>query len=65
MKEAGYVPEALPLGEIIAKLRRADVLLGEGKKVPEVCKTLAIHQDGAVVTSSQGDHSCCRRTPRV
>jgi len=30
--------------EIIAKLRKADVLLGEGKKVPEVTKALGIHE---------------------
>ena len=28
--------------QIIAKLRRADVLLGKGTKVPEVCKQLEI-----------------------
>jgi transposase-like protein len=28
--------------QIIVKLRRADVELGKGKKVPEVCKTLGI-----------------------
>ena len=28
--------------QIIAKLRRADVLLGRGIKVPEVCKQLGI-----------------------
>jgi len=28
--------------QIIAKLRRADVELGKGKKVPEVCKVLEI-----------------------
>lgn len=28
--------------QIIAKLRRADVELGKGKKVPEVCKILEI-----------------------
>ncbi len=28
--------------QIITKLRRADVELGKGKKVPEVCKTLGI-----------------------
>ena len=28
--------------QIIAKLRRADVELGKGKKVPEVCKVLQI-----------------------
>ncbi len=28
--------------QIIAKLRKADVELGKGKKVPEVCKLIAI-----------------------
>ena len=28
--------------EIVSKLRRADVELGKGKKVPEVCKQLGI-----------------------
>ncbi len=28
--------------QIIAKLRRADVELGKGKKVPEVCKILEV-----------------------
>lgn len=28
--------------EIVAKLRRADVELGKGKKVPDVCKLLGI-----------------------
>ena len=28
--------------QIIAKLRRADVLLGKGTKVPEVCKQIEI-----------------------
>jgi hypothetical protein len=28
--------------QIISKLRRADVLLGKGTKVPEVCKQLEI-----------------------
>ena len=39
MPQKRYRPE-----EIIAKLRQADVLLGEGKKVPEVVKTLGIHE---------------------
>ena len=30
--------------QIIAKLRRADVELGQGKKVPEVCKQLQISE---------------------
>ena len=28
--------------QIIAKLRKADVLLGKGTKVPEVCKQIGI-----------------------
>jgi len=31
-----------PVDQIIGKLRRADVELGKGKKVPEVCKVLQI-----------------------
>jgi len=30
--------------EIMAKLREAEVLLGRGKKVPEVVKELGIHE---------------------
>ena len=30
--------------QIVAMLRRADVELGQGKKVPEVCKLLGISQ---------------------
>jgi len=39
MPQRRYRPE-----EIIAKLRQADVLLGEGKKVPEVVKALGVHE---------------------
>ena len=39
MPQKRYRPE-----EIIAKLRAAEVLLGEGKKVPEVVKALGIHE---------------------
>ena len=39
MPQKRYRPE-----EIIAKLRQADVLLGEGKKVPEVVKALGIYE---------------------
>jgi transposase len=39
MPQKRYRPE-----EIIAKLRKADVLLGEGKKVTEVIKTLGVHE---------------------
>ena len=30
--------------QIVAKLRRADVLLGKGEKVPEVCKQLEVSE---------------------
>ena len=30
--------------QIVAKLRKADVELGKGKKVPEVCKSIAISE---------------------
>ena len=39
MPRKTYRPE-----EIIATLRKADVLLGEGNKVPEVTKALGIHE---------------------
>ena len=39
MPKKRYRPE-----EIIAKLRQAKVLLGEGRKVPEVVKTLGVHE---------------------
>jgi putative transposase len=39
MPKKTYRPE-----EIIAKLRQAEVLPGEGKKVPEVVRTLGVHE---------------------
>ena len=39
MPQKRYRPE-----EIIAKLREAEVLLGQGKKVPEVVKVLGISE---------------------
>jgi len=39
MPRKTYRPE-----EIIAKLREAEVLLGQGQKVPEVVKTLGVHE---------------------
>ena len=39
MPQKGYRPE-----EIIAKLREAEVLLGQGQKVPEVVKALGVHE---------------------
>jgi transposase len=39
MAKKRYRPE-----EIIAKLREAEVLLAQGMKVPEVAKTIGIHE---------------------
>ena len=39
MPQRRYRPE-----EIIAKLREAEVLLGQGQKVPEVVKTPGVHE---------------------
>jgi len=39
MPQKRYRPE-----EIIAKLRQAEVLLGEGKKMAEVTKALGVHE---------------------
>jgi transposase len=39
MPQKRYRPE-----EIIAKLREAEVLLGQGNKLPEVVKTLGVHE---------------------
>ncbi len=39
MPQKRYRPE-----EIIAKLREAEVLLGQGQKVPEVVNTLGVHE---------------------
>ena len=39
MAKKRYRPE-----EIISKLREADVLLAQGKKVPEVSKAIGVHE---------------------
>jgi hypothetical protein len=39
MPKKTYRPE-----EIIARLRQAEVLIGEGRKMPEVVKTLGVHE---------------------
>jgi transposase-like protein len=31
-------------GQIVAKLRQADILIGQGKTVPEVCKEIEVSQ---------------------
>ena len=37
-------PKRHSVDQIISKLRRADVELGKGKKVPEVCKLIEIKE---------------------
>ena len=39
MPKKTYRPE-----EIIAKLRQAEVLIGQGRKMPEVVKALGVHE---------------------
>ena len=39
MPRKTYRPE-----EIIAKLRQAEVLIGQGKKMPEIVKALGVHE---------------------
>ena len=39
MPKKTYRPE-----EIIAKLRQAEVLIGQGKRMPEVVKALGVHE---------------------
>ena len=41
--------------QIVAKLRKADVELGKGKKVPEICKLLEV--------TEQTYYRCLRRSP--
>jgi transposase-like protein len=43
-KEESCHRSATALKEIIAKLREAEVLLAQGKRVPEVCKTIAVSE---------------------
>jgi len=43
-RRKGHATEALSPEEIIAKLREAEVLLAQGKKVPEVCKSLGVSE---------------------
>ena len=54
MPRKAYRPE-----EIIAKLRQAEVLLGKGKKVPEVVKTPGVHDvtPGAPLAESLLGHT--------
>jgi len=40
--------------QVIAKLRRADVLLGKGAKVPEVCKQLEITEQTYLPLEAEG-----------
>ncbi len=58
MPRKSYRPE-----DIIAKLREADVLLGQGKKVGEVVKALGVSEVSAGTSCSTGRSStaCARR----
>ena len=48
--------------EIIAKLRKADVLLGQGKKVAEVVKALGVSEVSSGTSCWTGRSStACRR----
>ena len=49
--------------QIIAKLRRADVVLGKGTNAPELCKQLEI-ADQAYYRRRQKVGACNRRWPR-
>ena len=44
--------------QIVAKLRQADVLLGQGKTVPEVCKEIEISQQRETSDPSSSPKSC-------
>ena len=52
MPRKGFRPE-----EIIAKLREADVLLGQGKKVAEVVKALGVSPTTAGARSTRACRS--------
>ena len=49
--------------EIIAKLREADVLLGQGKKVAEAVKALGVSEvtDGTSCSTGRSSTACARR----
>ena len=53
MPQKRYRPE-----EIIAKLREAEVLLSQGKKVPEVVKVLGDHREQLQGTTVVGTGQC-------
>ena len=60
MPRKGYRAE-----EIIAKLREADVLLGQGKKVAEVVKALGVSEVSSGTSCSTGRSStACAVEPR-
>ena len=56
MPKKRYRPE-----ESFAKLREAEVLLGEGKKVPEVVKALGVHESP---TTAGARSMAASRSPR-
>ena len=58
MPRKGYRAE-----EIIAKLREADVLLGQGKRVAEVVKALGVSEvsSGTSCSTARSSTACARR----
>ncbi|HEX6014468.1 MAG TPA: hypothetical protein VFY87_22265 [Geminicoccaceae bacterium] len=59
MARKGFRPE-----EVIAKLREADVLLGQGKKVAEVVKSLDVSEVSSGTSCSTGRSSTRCARPR-
>ena len=57
MPQRRYRPE-----EIIAKLREADVLLGQGKKVAEVVKAPGVSERSPTTAGARSTAAC--RSPR-
>ncbi len=39
--------------EIVGKLRQADVLLAQGKTVPEVCREIGVRRQGRILAATQ------------
>ena len=58
-------PKRRTVEQIIAKLRRADVELGKGKKVPEICKPLETMDERYYRCTSSRKSFELRRIPRT
>ncbi len=51
------------MDQIVAELRKADVELGKGKKMPEVCKLLEIAEQAYCIATSHNILEFCGRVP--